>query len=206
MKILEVDGILRERKKSFWESKFKLQRTFSIKNNGEHVNNKQFRKYENAYKIDVAKFMEKNYSNLDCPYTSKVIKKLSKIIPDRNQFPESHDQSSDSSEESSEHDSKDHHDHSHTDGSSYEKARSKWTLRRDNSYYKAWQIVIMIICTYSTLMYPYYTANEFPAVYKTEPFREDKNGHSRYRFNSNFILLIGCEVIYFIDIVLHFFL
>lgn len=52
-----------------------------------------------------------------------------------------------------------------------------------------WQIVIMIICTYSTIMYPYYTANEFPAFWTEQ-----------------FYLLWGCELIYLIDIVIHFFL
>ena len=47
----------------------------------------------------------------------------------------------------------------------------------------------MIICTYSTLMYPYYTANEFP------------------QFGTRaFFFLWGCELIYLIDMVIHFFL
>ena len=46
---------------------------------------------------------------------------------------------------------------------------------------------IMITCIYSTLIYPYYTANEFP------------NGWRLY-------LLLTCEFIYLIDMVIHFFL
>jgi len=52
-----------------------------------------------------------------------------------------------------------------------------------------WQNIILLVCGYSTILYPYYTANEFPTL-GSRPS----------------ILLLFCETVYFIDIVINFFL
>jgi hypothetical protein len=65
----------------------------------------------------------------------------------------------------------------------------KWTLRQDSTSYRVWQNIILLVCGYSTILYPFYTANEFPTL------------GSRY-----LILLLICEAVYFIDIIIKFFL
>jgi hypothetical protein len=52
-----------------------------------------------------------------------------------------------------------HEDHHHE---STKDERDKWTLRRDNIYYKGWRFTVVIVGAYSTFLYPYYTANQFP--------------------------------------------
>mmetsp|Transcript_13416 Transcript_13416/g.20983 ORF Transcript_13416/g.20983 Transcript_13416/m.20983 type:complete len:109 (+) Transcript_13416:90-416(+) len=40
--------------------------------------------------------------------------------------------------------------------------KDKWTISPNNPYYRIWEKWIVIVCVYTTLAYPYYTANDFP--------------------------------------------
>lgn len=46
--------------------------------------------------------------------------------------------------------------------------KTKWTVRQDTHAFRFWHMFIAANCLYTSLAYPYYTINEFPAVLSLE--------------------------------------
>lgn len=67
--------------------------------------------------------------------------------------------------------------------------KAKYTLRQDTLYFKIWNIVKLIVCLVTTLLYPYYSVNGFPDLYTSE-----------------FWQLVTLEAVFSLEILLRFFL
>lgn len=69
--------------------------------------------------------------------------------------------------------------------------RAKYTIDRTGVFFQVWNIINILACLFTTIMYPYYTVNELPEfeVYNTQLW-----------------LLIGFESICLVNIVINFFL
>ena len=83
----------------------------------------------------------------------------------------------------------DHHDHDHRPRFIKERdRRSKYTIAQDTRGYMLWNVVIILNCLYTCLVYPSYTLNSFPSIK-----------------DSAFWTLALSELCFFIDICLSFF-
>ena len=63
--------------------------------------------------------------------------------------------------------------------------QEKYTLRQDTHYYKIWNVVKLIVCFITTIMYPCYTVNGFPK-------------------NHTFLVLVLMESIFALEICIKF--
>ena len=69
------------------------------------------------------------------------------------------------------------------------RVRAKYTLRQDTLYFKIWNILKLIVCLVTTLLYPYYSVNGFPEVY-----------------TNSFWQLLILEAVFTLEILMRFFL
>lgn len=42
--------------------------------------------------------------------------------------------------------------------------KQKWTVERDNRAYKCWNVIVLLSCLYTSIIYPYYAGNQFPKL------------------------------------------
>lgn len=66
--------------------------------------------------------------------------------------------------------------------------RAKYTFRQDTVAYQIWHIVIVLVCLYTSIIYPYYNMAGFPGFYE-----------------SGFWILVVAEAFFFIEMIVNFF-